>query len=244
MTKRILRMKELAEYLGLAESTLWERIKEDSKYYDPDFPKKIRLGSGSVGWDSEAVDQWLKISSAQPRDGAATPKKVRVTDRPRTPAAVKSTLPAPPVRAKAPRPTGSRSMGETLIAGERINARIQSYLQLPTWTPVMGALLVSGIAAPVDCDEIPDGGMGLDQLPVHASNARFHEARRILLEWREWEEDNEAQASAMAPADFLTWCQDQEIKTGWLTLILEVAGCGDEKTAELNAARLAMLTNK
>lgn len=90
MTKRTLRMKELAEYVGLAESTLWERIKEDSKYYDPDFPKKIRLGSGSVGWDSEEVDRWLKNRAAQPKEGAM-PKKVRVAGKSRAAAAAKNT---------------------------------------------------------------------------------------------------------------------------------------------------------
>lgn len=243
MTKRILRMKELAEYLGLAESTLWERVKEDSKYYDSDFPKKIRLGSGAVGWDLEAVDQWLKISAAQPKEGA-TPQKLRAAGKPRTSAAAKSMLPAPPVRTMASRPPGSRSMGETLVAGDRINALIQSYLQMPTWTSVMGALLVSGIAAPVDCDEIPDGGLGLDDKPFSAGTSRFHSARSILRERREWEQDHETEVLSMHPADYLIWCQEQDIKTEWLNLILEVAGCADDTMADLNAARLAMLANK
>lgn len=56
---RILRMPELSQLLGISRSTIYEKMNPLSKYYDATFPRPVRLGSGSVGWRSSAIDEWL-----------------------------------------------------------------------------------------------------------------------------------------------------------------------------------------
>ena len=55
----ILRISRLKEKTGLSESTLYNKLNPRSKYFDQDFPKPIRLGSGSVGWIEAEVDTWI-----------------------------------------------------------------------------------------------------------------------------------------------------------------------------------------
>lgn len=48
--KAIIRLRKLLGLLGVSRSTVYLRISPQSKYYDPKFPKSIRLGAKSVGW--------------------------------------------------------------------------------------------------------------------------------------------------------------------------------------------------
>ena len=50
---RIVRLREVAEIVGLARSTIYLRIKEGS------FPKPISLGKRSVGWKESQITAWL-----------------------------------------------------------------------------------------------------------------------------------------------------------------------------------------
>ncbi len=50
---RILRPKEVQEITGLSRTTLW-RMENKS-----DFPRRVSLGVGSVGWRESEVRQWL-----------------------------------------------------------------------------------------------------------------------------------------------------------------------------------------
>ena len=56
---RVVRIKELTRILGLSRSTIYNKLSPRSKFYDPDFPKPLRLGSSSVGWLLSSVHQWL-----------------------------------------------------------------------------------------------------------------------------------------------------------------------------------------
>ncbi|HDR9759511.1 TPA: AlpA family phage regulatory protein [Burkholderia cepacia] len=56
---RILRIKRLKDKTGLSRSTVYNKMNPDSKYYDAEFPKSIRLGDSSVGWRESDVDAWL-----------------------------------------------------------------------------------------------------------------------------------------------------------------------------------------
>ncbi|WP_337235950.1 helix-turn-helix transcriptional regulator [Vibrio cholerae] len=38
---------------------MYEKLNPRSKYYDPDFPKPIKLGASSVGWQYATVEKWL-----------------------------------------------------------------------------------------------------------------------------------------------------------------------------------------
>lgn len=124
-------------------------------------------------------------------------------------------------------------MGDLYSPRERIAVAMQLYAALKgclgrkTWTPVEGALIMSGVLAPEGCEEMPDGGMGLDgeTLP-NGGHRRFHCARRIMREWHEWaseeEENGRTTPTKMTPHQFIDWFEREEIDTPWLPLFIDV----------------------
>lgn len=48
--KAIIRLNTLLALVGMSRSTVYNRISPNSKYYDPMFPKPVRLGAKAVGW--------------------------------------------------------------------------------------------------------------------------------------------------------------------------------------------------
>jgi hypothetical protein len=115
----------------------------------------------------------------------------------------------------------------------RIAAAMQLYgvlkacLGRSTWTPVEGALIMSGVLAPMGCEEMPGSGVGLDGAPlIHASHARFHSARRIMREWHEWaseeEESGGTTPTKMTPHQFIDWFEREEIESEWLPLFIDI----------------------
>lgn len=55
-TDRILRIKEVVEITGLSRSTIWRREQDENS----DFPKRISLGVGSVGWRASDIEAWVR----------------------------------------------------------------------------------------------------------------------------------------------------------------------------------------
>jgi predicted DNA-binding transcriptional regulator AlpA len=54
LPERIMRAKEVVEMTGLSRTTLWRMEKTG------DFPARVSLGVGSVGWKHSEVSEWLK----------------------------------------------------------------------------------------------------------------------------------------------------------------------------------------
>lgn len=63
----LLRMDDLCEKLQLSRATLYNLMRESSRYYDPNFPKHVKLTSNSVAWIEDQIDEWIesKMSAAQ-----------------------------------------------------------------------------------------------------------------------------------------------------------------------------------
>lgn len=60
---RMLRRVEVQTKTGLGRSAIYDRINPDSRYYDPEFPKPVKLGNGKnppVGWVESEVDEYLR----------------------------------------------------------------------------------------------------------------------------------------------------------------------------------------
>ena len=51
---RILRIQEVIKLTGLSRPTIWRKEKQGK------FPERIRLGSNSVGWRSDELEEWLE----------------------------------------------------------------------------------------------------------------------------------------------------------------------------------------
>ena len=186
----ILRLKYVMERTGLSRSTIYDKMDLHSPRYDPTFPRKIGLGSNSVGWSKTEVDAWLESCAANTNKSGTSDKKSRSFPSRQNFEGAGSTKSATVLSKSKSKSTSSRAsvkrsakptnLAEIIVHGGKINARILSYLQLKTWTPVMAALLISGIEPPPDCREIPGVGIGLDEMPLIGGNSRFHDARRIL----------------------------------------------------------------
>ena len=252
-------------HTGLSRSAIYDRMDKKSPRYAKDFPRSFALSGGAVGWFKNEVDAWLEACAANAK-GAAPAKTASpwfTPSMPGAPAVSRSGAPAEvPRRTKNPpqkfsqRPEKTavqpptkltpqpRNLGEAIVQGNRINARLLQYVRLKSWTPAMGALLISGIEAPPDCIDIPVSGIGLDEKALDAGHERFHKARSILDEWQLWPTDANKLSLAIEPSDFLIWCVEKDITSEWFRLILELTGCLDEDAADLNGARFALLTAK
>ena len=56
----ILRLWKLKNLLGISRSTVYLRINPKSTYYDPKFPKPIRLGAKAMGWVLSDVYDYIE----------------------------------------------------------------------------------------------------------------------------------------------------------------------------------------
>ena len=63
MDSRIIRKPELFARLALSDATIW-RMERAGK-----FPRRIKLGSNSVGWFDNEIDAWLE-KKAEERQGS------------------------------------------------------------------------------------------------------------------------------------------------------------------------------
>lgn len=61
---RILRLPELRQRIGLANTAIYARLDPDSKYFDATFPRPVPLGSServrATGWVEAEVEEWLR----------------------------------------------------------------------------------------------------------------------------------------------------------------------------------------
>lgn len=125
--------------------------------------------------------------------------------------------------------TNDQPPQERIAAGRQLYAVLKEHLERRAWTPVEGALLLSGIHPPVDCTKIPIGGTGLDgKAFANAANDRFHSAVRIMEAWQlrcdDDEENGEITPTELTPYEFIAWCQDMSVETDWMRLFIEIIG--------------------
>jgi prophage regulatory protein len=68
----VIRRRQLEIQLGLARTTIYDKMNPDSPRYDPSFPTPIRLGKGAaVGWLAHEVDDWLNQQIKNSRAGSS-----------------------------------------------------------------------------------------------------------------------------------------------------------------------------
>lgn len=241
MAGRVIRLKELISRTGLSRSAIYDRLDAKSPRHDPTFPRSFSLGGAAVGWYLEEVDRWLQ--------GCAEPGQRQVVVQPALGVAparpARNEKPSPVPNAARPSdsddPATATSLAEALVAGSLINAKLLGYLRMDAWSPVMAALLVSGVEPPPDCVEIPLGGTGLEGKSLHASSGRFHSARRALKAWSDVDEDDGEvpRRSSVPPLEFLAWCHEEDQGEGdWLRYLIELAGMKELSAPDLSAPRL------
>lgn len=56
---KVIRIKPVKEKTSLCTASVYNKLNPASKYYDPHFPKRIRLGAAAVGWIESEIDAWI-----------------------------------------------------------------------------------------------------------------------------------------------------------------------------------------
>jgi len=59
-TMCMLKLNDVINKSQISRSTIYDKLDQKSKRYDPDFPKPRKLGMNSVAWVENEVEQWLK----------------------------------------------------------------------------------------------------------------------------------------------------------------------------------------
>lgn len=57
---QIINLREVIEFTSISRTKIYEMINEQSKYYDPTFPRPIRLSESRIGWVAMEVNQWIE----------------------------------------------------------------------------------------------------------------------------------------------------------------------------------------
>ena len=61
---QIINIKQVALFIGVGRSTIYEMMDEDSPYYDPTFPKKVKITQNRIGWSAWEINQWIESKLA------------------------------------------------------------------------------------------------------------------------------------------------------------------------------------
>jgi len=58
----LIRLPALLKLTGLNKSTVYARLQEGSRYYDPSFPKPVKLSTNGriVAWILPEVEKWIE----------------------------------------------------------------------------------------------------------------------------------------------------------------------------------------
>lgn len=56
----LMSLKDLIKKIALSRSTIYRKLKDGSQFYDPTFPKPIRIGGTSSRWVLSEVEEWLE----------------------------------------------------------------------------------------------------------------------------------------------------------------------------------------
>ncbi|MBJ9902877.1 helix-turn-helix transcriptional regulator [Acinetobacter bereziniae] len=57
---QIINIKEVIQFTSISRAKIYEMINVSSKYYDPTFPKPVRLSETRIGWVALEVHQWIE----------------------------------------------------------------------------------------------------------------------------------------------------------------------------------------
>ena len=57
---QIINIKEVIQFTSMSRAKIYEMINIDSKYYDPSFPKPVRLSQSRISWIVLEIHQWIE----------------------------------------------------------------------------------------------------------------------------------------------------------------------------------------
>jgi len=57
---QLINIHQVVEIVGVARSTVYAMMDEYSPYYDPTFPKKVKITQNRIGWSAYEIHQWIE----------------------------------------------------------------------------------------------------------------------------------------------------------------------------------------
>lgn len=67
-SRNMLRMPHMEEKLKVCRTTMYSWGDPSSPYFDPTWPKPVKLGARAVAWDEALVDAWIESRSTAGRN--------------------------------------------------------------------------------------------------------------------------------------------------------------------------------
>ncbi|ENU81854.1 hypothetical protein F975_00470 [Acinetobacter sp. ANC 3789] len=61
---QIINIKDVIQFTSISRAKIYEMINVNSKYYDPSFPKPVRLSESRIGWSALEINQWIESKLA------------------------------------------------------------------------------------------------------------------------------------------------------------------------------------
>ena len=57
---QLINIHQVVDIVGVARSTIYAMMDEFSPYYDPTFPKKVKITQNCIGWSAWEINQWIE----------------------------------------------------------------------------------------------------------------------------------------------------------------------------------------
>ena len=57
---QLISIKQVVEVVGVARSTIYAMMDEYSPYYDPTFPKSVKITQNRIGWSAYEIHQRIE----------------------------------------------------------------------------------------------------------------------------------------------------------------------------------------
>ena len=57
---QLINIHQVVGIVGVARSTIYAMMDEFSPYYDPTFPKKVKITQNRIGWSAWEINQWIE----------------------------------------------------------------------------------------------------------------------------------------------------------------------------------------
>jgi prophage regulatory protein len=57
---RIIRLKEVIELTGISRSLIYLKVNARSRYFDPSFPRPLKIASRAIGWNGTELQKWIE----------------------------------------------------------------------------------------------------------------------------------------------------------------------------------------
>lgn len=58
--RKVLRVDGVGYVTSLCKTAIYDKGNKNSRFFDPSFPARFKIGARSVGWDASEIDAWVQ----------------------------------------------------------------------------------------------------------------------------------------------------------------------------------------